>query len=205
MRPATGSAIACAASSVTQAPSRTRRRRSSWPTSGPRRTSGWRRATPATSLPEARSCSAASWTRRRPASRSRSAATASLRAPRSRWRAGPPSSSSVRRFTIAPDRIHDGRVAFDRDESRHLARVLRLKAGDTVIAADGAGPDVTVRLEDVGETGTGTVLGVARTDRSEEHTSELQSLAYLVCRLLLEKKKKIRSKRSHILSCTVLA
>src|SRR2546425_7239669 len=28
-------------------------------------------------------------------------------------------------------------------------------------------------------------------DRSEEHTSELQSLAYLVCRLLLEKKKDI--------------
>src|SRR5687767_15684409 len=28
--------------------------------------------------------------------------------------------------------------------------------------------------------------------RSEEHTSELQSLAYLVCRLLLEKKKKSR-------------
>src|SRR2546425_4672100 len=28
------------------------------------------------------------------------------------------------------------------------------------------------------------------TKRSEEHTSELQSLAYLVCRLLLEKKKK---------------
>src|SRR3989441_2305481 len=27
------------------------------------------------------------------------------------------------------------------------------------------------------------------TERSEEHTSELQSLAYLVCRLLLEKKK----------------
>src|SRR2546425_2946489 len=29
----------------------------------------------------------------------------------------------------------------------------------------------------------------AARDRSEEHTSELQSLAYLVCRLLLEKKK----------------
>src|SRR2546425_6937598 len=28
-------------------------------------------------------------------------------------------------------------------------------------------------------------------ERSEEHTSELQSLAYLVCRLLLEKKKNI--------------
>src|SRR5687767_15375975 len=31
--------------------------------------------------------------------------------------------------------------------------------------------------------------------RSEEHTSELQSLAYLVCRLLLEKKKK---KKYHV-------
>src|SRR2546425_11493776 len=30
--------------------------------------------------------------------------------------------------------------------------------------------------------------------RSEEHTSELQSLAYLVCRLLLEKKKKSRTR-----------
>src|SRR2546423_3602487 len=30
----------------------------------------------------------------------------------------------------------------------------------------------------------------AHVRRSEEHTSELQSLAYLVCRLLLEKKKK---------------
>src|SRR5687767_15751079 len=29
--------------------------------------------------------------------------------------------------------------------------------------------------------------------RSEEHTSELQSLAYLVCRLLLEKKNKIHT------------
>src|SRR5205823_14425703 len=28
-------------------------------------------------------------------------------------------------------------------------------------------------------------------ERSEEHTSELQSLAYLVCRLLLEKKKRL--------------
>src|SRR2546425_9583032 len=32
-------------------------------------------------------------------------------------------------------------------------------------------------------------LNEALSHRSEEHTSELQSLAYLVCRLLLEKKK----------------
>src|SRR5687767_15637982 len=33
--------------------------------------------------------------------------------------------------------------------------------------------------------------------RSEEHTSELQSLAYLVCRLLLEKKKTIARSKSY--------
>src|SRR3712207_9024317 len=33
-------------------------------------------------------------------------------------------------------------------------------------------------------------LAVVRVRRSEEHTSELQSRQYLVCRLLLEKKKK---------------
>src|SRR2546425_4175224 len=33
--------------------------------------------------------------------------------------------------------------------------------------------------------------------RSEEHTSELQSLAYLVCRLLLEKKKKHKKKHNN--------
>src|SRR5205823_12649436 len=34
-----------------------------------------------------------------------------------------------------------------------------------------------------------TARCTCRAARSEEHTSELQSLAYLVCRLLLEKKK----------------
>src|SRR5690348_18092616 len=34
--------------------------------------------------------------------------------------------------------------------------------------------------------------GVLVRDRSEEHTSELQSPVHLVCRLLLEKKKKIQ-------------
>src|SRR2546425_9664848 len=38
--------------------------------------------------------------------------------------------------------------------------------------------------------GPPSLSGPGRPDRSEEHTSELQSLAYLVCRLLLEKKKK---------------
>src|SRR3712207_7077403 len=41
--------------------------------------------------------------------------------------------------------------------------------------------------------------------RSEEHTSELQSRQYLVCRLLLEKKKtKLLSRSYMILHCTYL-
>src|SRR3712207_8022658 len=35
----------------------------------------------------------------------------------------------------------------------------------------------------------------ARKSRSEEHTSELQSRQYLVCRLLLEKKKTVRAEK----------
>src|SRR5436305_8151150 len=41
-------------------------------------------------------------------------------------------------------------------------------------------------------------------DRSEEHTSELQSRPHLVCRLLLEKKKKIsRSTASILQNCII--
>src|SRR3712207_8924233 len=43
---------------------------------------------------------------------------------------------------------------------------------------------LTERLDEVLEAGR-----EAATSRSEEHTSELQSRQYLVCRLLLEKKK----------------
>src|SRR5258705_9804124 len=52
-----------------------------------------------------------------------------------------------------------------------------------------------------GTAGTGRSNGhlSAPTARSEEHTSELQSLRHLVCRLLLEKKKKLfRTRRTKI-------
>src|SRR5687767_15469329 len=42
------------------------------------------------------------------------------------------------------------------------------------------------------------VADVHHQSRSEEHTSELQSLAYLVCRLLLEKKKKQILRSQHV-------
>src|SRR5947207_9286552 len=43
---------------------------------------------------------------------------------------------------------------------------------------------------------SGIAVGTAMPDRSEEHTSELQSHSDLVCRLLLEKKKK-KKKKEH--------
>src|SRR5687767_15476979 len=45
------------------------------------------------------------------------------------------------------------------------------------------------------------VAGIGLKHRSEEHTSELQSLAYLVCRLLLEKKNFPRSRLIRGLAC----
>src|SRR3712207_7340285 len=45
--------------------------------------------------------------------------------------------------------------------------------------------------------------GRCRTGRSEEHTSELQSRQYLVCRLLLEKKKKTTNKGDQLIGSVI--
>src|SRR3712207_8745789 len=62
-------------------------------------------------------------------------------------------------------------------EPHHLLRVLD---GPEDVVVEEAVPVVGRLLGD---------LGTADAARSEEHTSELQSRQYLVCRLLLEKKK----------------
>src|SRR3712207_7536567 len=49
----------------------------------------------------------------------------------------------------------------------------------------------------------GDVLPARRGTRSEEHTSELQSRQYLVCRLLLEKKKKNPNNNIHSIKLTI--
>src|SRR3712207_8033981 len=48
-------------------------------------------------------------------------------------------------------------------------------------------------------------LGRAAAGRSEEHTSELQSRQYLVCRLLLEKKNTLRLQSRGVEKTTTLA
>jgi 16S rRNA (uracil1498-N3)-methyltransferase len=67
----------------------------------------------------------------------------------------------VHRFAIAPERIDGVRVTFDREETRHLARVLRLGPGDLVLATDGLGQEYTVRIDALGAAATGTVLAAA--------------------------------------------
>src|SRR5690625_1542022 len=72
---------------------------------------------------------------------------------------------------LAPLSLHDALPIFDRGgwfERRHARRVQDL---------------VGVRVADTRDGGLA---------RSEEHTSELQSRGHLVCRLLLEKKKRMR-------------
>jgi 16S rRNA (uracil1498-N3)-methyltransferase len=84
----------------------------------------------------------------------------------------------VRRFTIGPERIDGTRVAFDREETHHLMRVLRLRPGDLVIAADGRGRDYTVRIDALGASASGTVLGSATADvESRLAVSLLQGIA----------------------------
>src|SRR5437016_8003053 len=56
---------------------------------------------------------------------------------------------------------------------------LDLKAGDRILFGKYSGNDIKL---------DGDEYLIMREDRSEEHTSELQSLTNLVCRLLLEKK-----------------
>src|SRR2546425_3869880 len=74
-----------------------------------------------------------------------------------------------------------------------LFRSLEFRGGHRKRGWDGlaaGGLDCLVIVFDLQPVAVRFFLGGAR---SEEHTSELQSLAYLVCRLLLEKKKKKHS------------
>src|SRR3712207_8214622 len=59
---------------------------------------------------------------------------------------------------------------------------VRTSVGRSIIYISGAGGSRARAHDDL--------EGCRRTERSEEHTSELQSRQYLVCRLLLEKKTK---------------
>src|SRR3712207_8409417 len=69
------------------------------------------------------------------------------------------------------------------DRARQL--LARLPRVDPAVLADHAYPVAHPEPDGPGR----ELQRVRRGERSEEHTSELQSRQYLVCRLLLEKKK----------------
>src|SRR3712207_8344262 len=71
----------------------------------------------------------------------------------------------------------------------------RVPPGCGGAVAEPALRDVRVLLGEIGRGRERLYAGgvVDRRPRSEEHTSELQSRQYLVCRLLLEKKKRINT------------
>src|SRR3712207_690085 len=64
--------------------------------------------------------------------------------------------------------------------AQRMAAALRIEFGDRVV-------DGTVEVVGAGEGLVGEVMPLQVAPRSEEHTSELQSRQYLVCRLMLEK------------------
>src|SRR3712207_6973358 len=72
-----------------------------------------------------------------------------------------------------------------RSRARVAQRDAHAGAGGGLLARHGVDPLVLA-----GPAHDDEVPAAGRVPRSEEHTSELQSRQYLVCRLLLEKKKK---------------
>src|SRR3712207_8954000 len=73
----------------------------------------------------------------------------------------------------------------------------------SLVVIDEAGMADTLSLDAVVEFvirrgGSVRLVGDDQQLRSEEHTSELQSRQYLVCRLLLEKKNNTHSKSTHL-------
>src|SRR5262249_57311277 len=80
------------------------------------------------------------------------------------------------------------------------ALAAAVAAPSLVMAQNGPAPAPTFKAEkcyglakagknDCASTGNNSCAGTSKVNRSEEHTSDLQSLTNLVCRLLLEKKK----------------
>src|SRR6266498_1225505 len=89
-----------------------------------------------------------------------------------------------------------GELGEPRLEDTHRRLLVRRLRALVLALGDDAGwqmrdPHGGICLVDVLTT---CALGAVGVDRSEEHTSELQSRPHLVCRLLLEKKKKKRKK-----------
>src|SRR2546425_7788188 len=81
-----------------------------------------------------------------------------------------------------------GRGGAPRVIGRRPASPLLVRDANRKARSVGSGPGQVVVLSRYAARSLPLAGQAGLTTRSEEHTSELQSLAYLVCRLLLEKK-----------------
>src|SRR5437870_8030417 len=80
-----------------------------------------------------------------------------------------------------------GRTVTVEDGMIRSVTAAGVRPPDSAVVIDGAGRTLLPGLIDAH-------VHIGREERSEEHTSELQSRGHLVCRLLLEKKKKRQKK-----------
>src|SRR2546425_2623962 len=78
------------------------------------------------------------------------------------------------------------------------AGVVRLKASPASLDANRARKATPSRRKAKRHPSVSNSVTSATGKQSEEHTSELQSLAYLVCRLLLEKKKRKKEQATSV-------
>src|SRR5207253_6678275 len=83
------------------------------------------------------------------------------------------------------ERLREGAVVANVNSAQAMPRLQPLSTLEQLLAGHRPG------MSAVAETRMG-ILQYLPDERSEEHTSELQSRGHLVCRLLLEKKKKKR-------------
>src|SRR5687768_17983910 len=94
-----------------------------------------------------------------------------------------PPRSTLFPYTRSSDLLEDGSAS---EEYERVDGLIRNVDDTTIAVTAGSDPGTMSFLYDV-ESDSG--------NRSEEHTSELQSRLHLVCRLLLEKKKKKTTQR----------
>src|SRR5262249_59535866 len=113
------------------------------------------------------------------------------------------STPSTRPLTLLPlpsflscYRAHPYLPSFPTRRSSDLVKTTSELAIATDLTIPGSRPQIRIGYEPASELPTDDAIR-GSLGRSEEHTSELQSLTNLVCRLLLEKKNKSR-RRSHV-------
>jgi 16S rRNA (uracil1498-N3)-methyltransferase len=79
---------------------------------------------------------------------------------------------SIHRFYVAPHQLSRGQVRFTPEQAHQIARVLRLKRGDTLVVFDGTGVEYAAAIVELGA-GTATARLGDRRETSEESPHRL--------------------------------